>query len=201
MKRWIRPFKVLGITNANIIINMGNISVTFWNTHVKPYYYYTKDTNISYPKTANNLAKNLIDKPVNKEIPILLDYLKPKRPYWQGQLQKSHFTNNLIAKIANIFINHRKYTDYKFAFKLRYNKIITILKDLFEQSGLIEIESLFSNSILQPLQYDFNKYASISLFKSWLIYEIKKKAIDKSYKKSCFVVQDYNDTKKTALLT
>ena len=51
------------------------------------------------------------------------------------------------------------------------------------------------------MQYDFNKHASINLFKSCLVHEIKEKATDKSYKKSRLVVQGYNNTEKTALLT
>lgn len=43
--------------------------------------------------------------------------------------------------MIDIFISHREYTDYKFALKLRYNRIITIFGDLFEQLDL-------TNSIL-----------------------------------------------------
>lgn len=55
-----------------------------------------------------------------------------------------------------------------------------------------------ANSILQSMQYDSNKYTSISLFESGIIYAIKRKAIDKSYEKSCLVVEDYNNVKKMA---
>ena len=43
---------------------------------MKPYYFHTKNTNISYPETINNLAKNPRDKLANKEILTLLDYLE-----------------------------------------------------------------------------------------------------------------------------
>lgn len=61
--------------------------------------------------------------------------------------------------------------------------------------------SLLANGVLKPLQYNSNKHASVSLFKSRLVHEIKEKATDKPYKKSCLVIQGYNDTEKMALLT
>lgn len=52
---------------------------------MKLYYFHIKDITISYPETTNNLAKNPANKPTNKKIPILLDYLEPKRFYQQKQ--------------------------------------------------------------------------------------------------------------------
>lgn len=80
-----------------------------------------------------------------------------------------------MDKTVNIFISYEKRTDYKLAFKLRNDKIITIIGDLFEQSNLIKIEFLLANSVLEYLQYDFNKYAGVSLFKSHFIRKIKVK--------------------------
>lgn len=51
------------------------------------------------------------------------------------------------------------------------------------------------------MQNDSNKPASICLIKFGLIYKIIKKISDKPYKKSCFVIQGYNNIKKTAFLT
>lgn len=98
--------------------------------------------------------------------------------------------------MADIFISHKKCTDYKLALKLRYDKIITTSGNLFKQSDLIEIEFLLANNILQALQYDFNKYAGINLFKSCLVREIKRKATKKIYEKSCLMIQGYNNIKK-----
>ena len=106
-----------------------------------------------------------------------------------------------MDKPADIFISYKKRIDYELALKLRYNRIITTPKDLFEKLNLTEIKSLLANSILQPLQYDFNKHAGVSLFKSYLVCKIKRKTTDKLYEKSCFVVQGYNNTKKIAFLT
>ena len=47
-KGWTGPFKVLGIANADITVDTGNGPVTFQNTHVKPYYCHTEETDISY---------------------------------------------------------------------------------------------------------------------------------------------------------
>lgn len=49
--------------------------------HVKLYYYYIKDTNISNSKIINNQIKNLVDKLVNKEISISLIYLESQKLY------------------------------------------------------------------------------------------------------------------------
>ena len=200
-KGWTGPFKVLGIADADITIDTGNGPVTFRNTHVKPYHRHTEDTDISYPETINDLVENPADKAANEKIPTPLDYLEPERPRRRGRPWKSHFTNNLIDKTANIFINHRERTDYELALKLRHDGIITTSGNPFQQSDLTEIEFLLDNGVLQPLQYDSNKHASVSLFKSRLVREIKRKATDKPYEKSRLIVQGYNDTEKTALLT
>lgn len=55
--------------------------------------------------------------------------------------------------------------------------------------------------MLQLLQYDFNKYSSIDWYKFCLIRKIKRKVIDKQYKKSCFILQVYNNTEKAVFLT
>ena len=106
-----------------------------------------------------------------------------------------------MDKMADIFISHRERVDYELALKLRYDGINTTPGDPFKQSDLTEIESLLANGVLQPLQYDSNKHTGVSLFKSRLVREIKGKATDKPYKKSRLVVQGYNNTEKTALLT
>lgn len=47
---------------------------------MKLYYCHIKDINISYLEIINNLVENPIDKPANKKILILFDYLDFKRP-------------------------------------------------------------------------------------------------------------------------
>lgn len=74
-KGWTGPFKILGIANANIIVNTGNVPVTFWNTYVKLYYCYTKVIVISYLEITKDLMENLAYKPGNKEIYMSLYYL------------------------------------------------------------------------------------------------------------------------------
>lgn len=48
--------------------------------YIKLYYYHIIDINISYLEITNNLVKNPTDKPINKKIPILFDYLESKKP-------------------------------------------------------------------------------------------------------------------------
>ena len=159
---------------------------------MKPYHRHIEETDISYPETTNDPEEKSADKPANKptneEILTPFDYPQFQRPRQRGRPQKSHFTNDFIDKTADIFISHKKRTNYELALKLRHDGIITTLGDIFEKSDLIEIESLLANNVLQPLQYDSNKHAVVSLFKSHLIREIKGKATDKPYKKSRLMV-------------
>lgn len=98
-------------------------------------------------------------------------------------------------------MSHRERIDYNLALKLQYDRIITILDDPFEKFDQIEIDSLLTHGIRLVLQYNFNKYAKVRLFKSRFICEIKRKITNKLYEKSCLIVQSYNDTEKTTLLT
>ncbi len=46
-KRWIGLFKFLGIADTDIIMDVGNSLVAFWNTYVKPYNRLMGDTIIN----------------------------------------------------------------------------------------------------------------------------------------------------------
>lgn len=59
--------------------------------------------------------KNSIDKPANTNVSILLNYMEPKKSCYERRLWKKHFTNNLIERMTDILINHKKCTNYKFA--------------------------------------------------------------------------------------
>lgn len=120
-KGWIGLFKVLGITDADIIIDTENDPVTFWNMYIKLYNYPMKDT----------IIYNL-EKTVDIKILVPLDYLETEKPHEQRQLRKSHFINNLIYKMADIFMSHKEYVDYKFALKLYYERVITIIDNPFK---------------------------------------------------------------------
>lgn len=76
-----------------------------------------------------------------------------------------------------------------------------ILGVLFEFLNLTKIEFFLANGIPQLLQYDSNKHTKVHLFKFYFIYKVKRKTIDKPYKKSPLLIQDYNDIIKTASLT
>lgn len=132
---------------------------------------------------------------------MLFDYSKTEKLCWQEWLQKSYFINNLIDKKVDIFISYRKRIDYISALKLFYDGVITIPSNPFEQFDLIEIEFLLANVVLQSLQYDSNKYTGVYIFKSYLIHEVKKKTTNKLYKRSCFMMQGYNDIEKSVFLT
>lgn len=84
-KWWTGQFKVLGIVDTDIIVDTGNRVVTFWNTHIRPYNCWIKETDIINLETVNHLAEILVDKPVNEEIPMLVDYPKFQRPRQHGR--------------------------------------------------------------------------------------------------------------------
>ena len=89
--------------------------------YIKLYNYIIKDTII------NNLEK-IID----EKILTLFNYLKTKKSCQQCQPQKSHFINDFINKMADIFISHRQYVNYKLALKLRHDRVIITPSDPFE---------------------------------------------------------------------
>lgn len=95
---------------------------------MKPYYYYTKKTNISYPETTNNLAENPTNKHINEKICIPFDYLEFESSCQQKQSWKSHFINNFIDITADIFISNKECANYELALKLRYDGIMFFWK-------------------------------------------------------------------------
>ena len=72
------------------------------------------------------------EKTADIKISAQLDYLETEKPRQQGQPQKSYFTNNLMDKMADIFMNHRERADYKLALKLQYKGVITTPGDPFK---------------------------------------------------------------------
>ena len=93
-----------------------------------------------------------MEKTADKEIPAPFDHLETEKPRRRGRLRKSHFTNDLMDKTADIFMSHRERADYELALQLRYEGVITTPGDPFEQSDSTEIESLLANGVLLPLQ-------------------------------------------------
>ncbi len=82
--------------------------MTFQNTHIKLYNRFTEDMVINTP-----------EKTADKEIPTPLDHLETEKPRRRGRPRKSHFTNDLMDKMANIFMSHKECVDYELALKLR----------------------------------------------------------------------------------
>lgn len=80
-----------------------------------------KQNFISNSVKANDLViksinKEIMNKSANKEVSTLFDYPKFENSCQQGSSQQNNFINNFIDKIANKFISHIKYTNYKFIF-------------------------------------------------------------------------------------
>jgi hypothetical protein len=72
--------------------------------------------------------------------------------------------------------------------KLRHNgKIITSGKP-FKEFQRIKIEALINNGVFRIKLYDSIKYGKFRIFKSWIVNEIKGKAINSFYEKSRMVI-------------
>lgn len=61
---------------------MKNSLNIFWNIYIKPYYYHIKNINISYPKIRIDLAKNFINKSINKENFLPFNNLEYERSFY-----------------------------------------------------------------------------------------------------------------------
>ena len=84
-----------------------NGPVTFQNTHVKPYNRLIEDTIINNPE---KIADEKIFSP--------FDHPETEKPHQRGRPRKSHFTNDLMDKTADIFISYKERADYKLLLKL-----------------------------------------------------------------------------------
>ena len=65
----------------------------------------------------------------------------------------------------------------------------------------MEIKGLIAKGVFRFEEYDAQKYASIRIFNSRLVNEVKGKATDKLFEKSHLVIQVYNDEGKEVILT
>jgi hypothetical protein len=86
--------------------------------------------------------------------------------------------------------------DYELAIKLRKSGVI-IASDLpFEKSDNIKITDLIARDVVAFKRYNSQKHGkSVPLFNSRIMHEIKDKN-GKSYEKSRWIIQDYNDYSK-----
>jgi hypothetical protein len=78
---------------------------------------------------------------------------------------------------------------------------ITMLGLLFEASTRQEIDGLIARGIFQFEQYNPAKHASVHIFNSRIVNEIKGKATNCPFEKSRLVIQDYNNVEKEVILT
>jgi hypothetical protein len=78
---------------------------------------------------------------------------------------------------------------------------ITILGLPFEASTRQEIDGLITCGVFQFKQYNLAKHASVHIFNSRIVNEIKGKATNCPFKKSRLVIQGYNDIGKEVILT
>lgn len=106
------------------------------------------------------------------------------------------FYKQPYKKTADIFISNKERIYYEFEIKQSHDGMLTTPGDLFKQSDLTKIEFFLANDVLQSLQYNSNKHFGVSLFKSYLVREIKGKATDEPYKKFHLIVQGYINLKK-----
>jgi hypothetical protein len=72
---------------------------------------------------------------------------------------------------------------------------------LFEASTRQEIDGLIARGVFQFEQYNPAKHASICIFNSRIVNEIKGKATNCPFEKSRLVIQGYNNVGKEVILT
>ncbi|OJJ67767.1 hypothetical protein ASPBRDRAFT_58843 [Aspergillus brasiliensis CBS 101740] len=98
-------------------------------------------------------------------------------------------------------MTNKEQVDMGLSIKLRKEGVITTRKLPFEQSRNEEIEGLIARGVFNFVQYDPIKHASIRIFNSRLVNEIKGKATGTPFKKSRVITYAYNNEGKGMILT
>ena len=89
------------------------------------------------------------------------------------------------------------------AFAITVTKLYTdiiLQKPSFQESRQKEIDSLFAHSVFKVVNI-LDLLANSQVFRSQFVDKVKFASTDKAYKKSRFVIQGYNDEKKSQILT
>jgi hypothetical protein len=93
--------------------------------------------------------------------------------------------------IAHLFA--KKMFNYELAIKLRKSGVIIALGLPFEKSDNIKVTDFIARDIITFKRYNLQKHGkSVPLFNSRIMHEIKNKN-GKSYEKSRWMIQGYND--------
>src|SRR3981189_1291086 len=99
------------------------------------------------------------------------------------------------------FMTSKEQADMELSLKLRKEAIITTPGEPFEASWNQEINGLIGKGVFKFGEDDPKKHASVRIFNSRLINEVKGKATNSPYEKSRLVIQAYNDEGKEIILT
>jgi hypothetical protein len=104
-------------------------------------------------------------------------------------------------EICMAFITNKEQADMELLIKLREEGTTTTPGLPFEQSQTKEIEGLITRGVFEFVQYNPSQHASVRIFNSRLVNEVKGKATDMPFEKSRLVVQAYNNEGKEMILT
>ncbi|KAI0398644.1 hypothetical protein F4802DRAFT_611456 [Xylaria palmicola] len=180
---WEGPYEIEAIEDSDVIVASVNGPIRFRCTQVKPYYR-TKDN-----RTTNVEEDNI--RPVQPTV------ARKKR----GRPRKEPATNLLYeGQTAETFLAQKEQQALELAIKLRTDGIITTPGKPFEESDATEINELVARGVFEFIAYNPAVHDKKHVFKSRLVREVKGKNT-KPYEKSRLVVQGYNDTGKSTVLT
>jgi hypothetical protein len=91
--------------------------------------------------------------------------------------------------------------DHELAIKLRKKGVIIAPNLFFKKFDNIKVTDFIARDIVAFKRFNSQKHGkSVHLFNSRMMHEIKDKN-GKSYEKSCWIIQDYNNYSKQNILT
>lgn len=212
--KWTGPYKVLGVGDADVTVDMVNGPTTFRTTIVKPYLRHPevpmpiengeKVTEIG-EKSIENAERSgeTLERDEESEAPLPFQYPEPERPRRRGRPPGAKNKSRVAfeQEEAQEFLSSKEIADQDLAIQLRAKGKITTPGEPFEKSDEKEVNMLFEEGVLEPTIYDTRHHGNLRIFKSRMVREIKGKNTNAPYEKSRLVVQGYGDDEKHAILT
>ncbi|KAI1001498.1 hypothetical protein K3495_g6700 [Podosphaera aphanis] len=199
-KKWTGPHKLLQIDGENCIVQIGDHTSTFRTTSVKPYYNMEEKPD---PIIALETPIPKHDEVLNNKV---ADTTEPRRG---TRIRKPKDFGNFIMSIDNQvtissfqtsnFLSSKEISDRDLSIRLRSEGKITTPGKPFEVSRKKEIEDLISQCIFEVISQD-SVGPDERVFNARMVDAVKFSDTS-PYEKSRLVVQAYNDTGKTSILT
>ena len=225
---WKGPYKLSAIDGETCTVDMPHGPTKFRSTVVKPYYReelleggggqrrgraeddqvdeVTDSKQVSEPDKPVEIQRRGRGRPPgskNKTKTQTIVRRSTRRSPTHYQELEDQFINAIWEgqDVLMALMTNKERADMELSIKLRNEGVITTPGLPFEQSRNDEIEGLIARGVFEFVQYDPVKHASIRIFSSRLVNEIKGKATGTPFEKSRLVIQAYNDEGKGMILT